>query len=85
MGRANGDTPILGEDRAPNSPAEPEVESRCHARTLVPDRALVNNRSAAVGLHFIHISRVFVAIGLGNRNVMPNYAAGVPFKGGKIK
>ncbi|HXA69932.1 MAG TPA: hypothetical protein VNW24_05755 [Stellaceae bacterium] len=53
--------------------------------TVVPDRAAVNNRKAAVGLHFIHISRVFVAIGLGNRNAMPNYATGVPLRGGKIK
>jgi hypothetical protein len=53
--------------------------------TVVPDRAAVNNGRAPVGLHFMYISRVFVAIGLGNRSAMPNYATGVPFRGGKIK
>jgi hypothetical protein len=39
--------------------------------TVVLQRAIVNNRSGAVRLHFLYVSRVFVAIGLGNRNAIP--------------
>jgi hypothetical protein len=50
--------------------------------TVVPRPAIVNDGNAADGSHFLYISRVFVAIDLGNRNAIPHLWLG-PFGGGK--